>query len=226
MADSPLSAVSRNCKWCGESFSYLNSRGRARSYCARPCQAAASMEAFKTRRAQTCCSINGCDKPVQSVGRQLCAAHFALLRRTGKYEKRKRPTRSVDKRGYVRVKLPELPISDHHGWCYEHRAVAFEKYGADPTPCHWCGTIVAWEQNHIDHLDECKGNNIPGNLVISCGPCNRARGAVIPFVRGLTEGGLKEFISTLDLMRRSDRQAGGMPEGYKVQADTAPQACN
>lgn len=52
-------------------------------------------------------------------------------------------------------------------------------------PCHWCRRPVAWDEAHpqsmdalvADHLDGDKTNNVPENLVPSCGMCNWNRPA-------------------------------------------------
>jgi 5-methylcytosine-specific restriction endonuclease McrA len=57
----------------------------------------------------------------------------------------------------------------------------------------------------IDHLDEDKANNAPANLVVACNPCNRARGAMLPFIAGMTEQALQVFIDRVMAYRLSVR---------------------
>lgn len=66
----------------------------------------------------------------------------------------------------------------------EHRVVLWEKLGAGPHPCHWCDLPLDWSHGtargvlQVDHLDDRRGNNDPGNLVASCHACNKLRSRV------------------------------------------------
>jgi hypothetical protein len=99
------------------------------------------------------------------------------------------------------LKNPNHPLAQANGWVFEHRAVLFERFGPQAQECHWCGVSLEWDAICIDHLNEDKGDNRPENLVISCNRCNRARGAMLPFIRAMKAGSLQDFIRTIGLMR-------------------------
>ncbi len=75
-----------------------------------------------------------------------------------------------------------------------HRAVLYEKLGADAQSCHWCQAEVRWRTVRdagsytgpgallVDHLDGNKRNNDPANLVPSCHRCNVWRNPPQPLV--------------------------------------------
>jgi len=97
--------------------------------------------------------------------------------RTGKYEDRPltRGTRRQDPRGYWQVYLPEHPLVDSTGHVWEHRKVAYERYGEALPPCELCGKLVTWKNVHIDHEDEDPSNNASTNLRPLCRGCNVSR---------------------------------------------------
>lgn|SRR5690625_4076679 len=73
---------------------------------------------------------------------------------------------------------PDHPLAWKDGRVRAHRAVLFDKIGAEPQPCHWCGTTVAWGGDPelvADHIDGNTWNNNPDNLVPACQPCNLNR---------------------------------------------------
>ncbi|AUZ65788.1 hypothetical protein C2U53_19230 [Citrobacter sp. CFNIH10] len=78
--------------------------------------------------------------------------------------------------GYLLVYAPDHPLACGSPRVYEHRKVYYDKHGAGPFRCHWCAKTVGWDTLHIDHLDDCKTNNEPDNLVPSCPVCNQKRG--------------------------------------------------
>ncbi len=89
--------------------------------------------------------------------------------------------RYYNNQGYVRVKAPNHPIAEpSSGNILEHRYVKYEEMGDGPHPCHWCEEMLYWDKIAVDHLNELKDDNRPENLVISCGTCNRMRGAMLP----------------------------------------------
>lgn len=208
MATKYLGEETRTCKRCLVEFTFERRRGKARNYCTRACQTAASMSAHLARQAgRDPCRIDGCETPSKSLKHRLCAKHETRLRRRNSLDTRPPITRRVDGRGYVMVKRPDLPITDPHGWVYEHRALLFDRLGGTTQDCYWCAQPLDWKDIVVDHLDEVKGNNGHANIVASCNSCNRARGAIVHFVRGLTEQGLARFVASLDLMRRTPDDA-------------------
>jgi len=86
------------------------------------------------------------------------------------------------------------PLTHSGGSVYEHRKVVFDKVGVGPHPCYWCGKILEWSDIVVDHLNEVKDDNRFENLVISCNPCNRARGGMLDFIKRMRGEALPTFI--------------------------------
>jgi hypothetical protein len=213
MADETTTRLNA-CPQCGEQFNPKTRRGAPRKYCTHRCAARASSIRFRQRHKSAICSASGCSNRQKNTRLRLCSKHEARLRRGGKLERRRvEVLRRVDKRGYVMLKRPQHVLADRDGWCYEHRLVAYEACKGEEQRCYWCATPAPWATNVIDHLDEDRGNNDPSNLVVACNGCNRARGAIIPFVRGLDEEKLLKFIETLHLMRKCNLEKADKPLG-------------
>ncbi|MGH2371846.1 MAG: hypothetical protein ACRDI2_27045 [Chloroflexota bacterium] len=81
-----------------------------------------------------------------------------------------------------------------HGRVATHRYVLYEKIGAGPHACHWCGDEVDWTKGGngpgcpggalaADHLDGDQRNNDPENLVPACNACNTLRGLMAGWER-------------------------------------------
>ena len=109
--------------------------------------------------------------------------------------------------GYRLRKAPGHPMARSNGWAYEHRLVAFRKYGPGAQACHWCGIRLGWPAIVVDHLNEVKTDNRPENLVVACTPCNRARGSIIPFIERMLPERVAELIDTFAHMRARKRHA-------------------
>lgn len=77
--------------------------------------------------------------------------------------------------GYWLLLEKTHPLATKAGYVYEHRVVAYTKYGPGPLPCHWCGKSLQWQEIEVDHVDWERANNHPDNLVASCPQCNAAR---------------------------------------------------
>lgn len=152
--------------------------------------AAHRIKKWKMERCGVCC-IEGCDRVARGIKHGLCETHYYRLRRTGTSDATKRvvvegkPQKlgevsaiTIHSAGYRKRWAPEHPEAIRTGQkrVYEHRMVLYDKIGAGPHDCHWCGSKFPWEQVQPDHLDENKSNNAPDNLVPSCWPCNRERG--------------------------------------------------
>lgn len=90
------------------------------------------------------------------------------------------PARLIaDKSGYLYGYAPEHPLASNAGTIFEHRRVAYEKYGDGPHPCNWCDDELEWKVIQVDHLDWKRSNNDPDNLVVSCKTCNVMRKAPV-----------------------------------------------
>jgi hypothetical protein len=85
------------------------------------------------------------------------------------------------------------PLKNSNGYVSEHRSVAYSVYGPECSDCFWCGDSCTWKNCHVDHLNDIKDDNRKDNLVISCAKCNRARGAVIPFLNRMKDERRKFF---------------------------------
>ncbi|HET7563528.1 MAG TPA: HNH endonuclease signature motif containing protein [Gemmatimonadaceae bacterium] len=48
--------------------------------------------------------------------------------------------------------------------------------------CVYCGSLLELDLATIDHVHPLAkgGANVPGNLVVACGPCNRLKGDMLP----------------------------------------------
>ena len=140
------------------------------------------------------CQVHKCHNPALRDDGTLCEKHYYRVRRTGTHEKRKPLERYLTGAGYSRVKAPGHPLAAKDGTVFEHRLVKYRALGEGNHPCFWCGELVSWSDAVVDHLNEVKDDNRPENLVYSCNNCNRARGAVLPFIERLSEQSLDAFI--------------------------------
>lgn len=129
------------------------------------------------------CSVNGCDRGAKT--RNWCQAHYQRWLATGDVQE-DRPisgdTETLDRGGYLKRWQPSHPVAMPSGAVFSHRVVLYAKIGPGEHSCHWCGEVVSWEITYptpgalvTDHLDNCKTNNDPSNLVPSCQPCNSSR---------------------------------------------------
>jgi 5-methylcytosine-specific restriction endonuclease McrA len=86
-------------------------------------------------------------------------------------------------------------MADGHGHAFEHRVVVYDRNGGIAGSCFWCGVALVWSTLVVDHLNEVKADNRPENLVVSCNDCNRARGAMTPFLQGLRKEAVEVLVS-------------------------------
>jgi hypothetical protein len=181
-------------------------------------------------RATRPCAVPGCRKPVSRVALGWCEMHFYRHRRHGDVDAVRQPKvfRKID-RGYVLLRMPEHPLANGR-WVYEHRYLLYERLGAGPQQCWWCGRDVRWEEDlNVDHLDYDRSNNDLANLVPSCRACNMGRGAgcdregwaVAMATRRVLSRHADEFEREVELMRaRLDgvpQRASGARERSRVQ---------
>ena len=176
MADNIVRFAERQCKQCGASFTFEIGKGKARLHCGVKCRDAYRDAGQAARR----------------------RAHYAAR---GPLLPKPRKASSIRPDGYVMVPRPGHPMSSpKSGLCFEHRLVAYEAVGPDCPPCFWCGVGLGWGVAVIDHLNEVRHDNSPGNLAVSCSPCNRARGSLIPFIGRMRPERIESLIATFTAM--------------------------
>lgn len=131
------------------------------------------------------CTVDGCEKAPRSSGSDLCPMHYHRWYRHGSVEKVSHEsgiTASLGRRYKTRY-APGHPLASKHGTVYVHRQVLYDTIGPGPHPCHWCSKQLDWLPKgyataiQVDHLNGDGADNIPENLVASCGPCNSTRGS-------------------------------------------------
>lgn len=191
------------CHTCGKYFSYTISRGADRKHCSVKCRRRYQLE-LREKRFLTLpkCKTKGCDNRATRVGDGLCESCYYRLRRTGSTKKRKYNYRYLTKEGYIKLKKPEHPLAMARGMVFEHRAVVYDFYNGKPQACYWCGKKIGWDDVVIDHLNENKIDNKIENLIYSCNDCNRARGAMLPFVKKMKTNSFKIFIEEMQRQRK------------------------
>lgn len=124
------------------------------------------------------CKVNGCDRKSMYKEKDLCQMHYFRLMRNGTTDLvRKRKYRTENPAGYQVLYEPNHPLSQSGGYVYEHRKVAYEKYGENLPDCEMCGASCSWQiyTTHIDHIDRNVRNNSPENLRPLCNSCNSQR---------------------------------------------------
>lgn len=193
---------SLNCHHCSNPFERNGIRGSRPKYCSRKCAYAASriqQKALECGRGP--CAVDGCRQPVTRVKHQMCERHFYRMRRTGCTDVKLIKGRYHHKGGYVRILAHGHPMADKNGMAFEHRIVLYDQHEGRCPGCFWCGCPLEWNETHSDHLNEIKTDNSPGNLEVSCGPCNRIRGAMKPFLHKLSSGSFDAFIKAAKAFR-------------------------
>lgn len=92
--------------------------------------------------------------------------------------------KSPEQRKYrAYVGRPDHPLAQFAtgGHMPAYRVVLYDKIGAGPHPCHWCGTILEWKKGFgdgaitADHLNGNFKDDSPDNLVPACAKCNTVR---------------------------------------------------
>lgn len=206
----------KECANCGIVYAYTVRRGceRIRS-CSPVCRKALykrRMQEYRRVGALRSCRVEGCGRPVARPRPQLCEGCYCRIRRNGDASwpsRAPRPPR-LHSHGYVILSSPGHPLAGGSGCVGEHRLTLYDAIGGGAHPCHWCGCTVEWKGEGsnclvVDHLNDIKADNRPENLVPSCNDCNRARGAMLPFIRRLCPESLDQFLT---LIRECHAQAG------------------
>ena len=183
------------CTTCKVSFSYEVGRGNDRKHCSRECR---QVSQIKNRPAllasKPMCAIPGCNNKATRVSSGTCEKHYYRNRRTGSTVKAQPKYRYETGYGYVKIFSPLHKLAGKDGCVREHRLVMYREHRGLCQSCFWCGVELTWKDAVIDHLNEVKNDNRIGNLVTACSDCNRARGAMLPFLRRLLVKALPTFI--------------------------------
>jgi hypothetical protein len=172
-----------------------------RSYGAEICNTHYTLE--RKNRAGVC-SVHKCERAATRDKWTICETHYYRIRRSKNPSVKIRPPRidTYHTQGYVLKFVGKGERFAHkNGYAFEHRLNAFEKYGEGPHDCFWCGKILDWDKIVIDHVNEQKADNRHENLLVSCSPCNRARGAMIDFIRRLKPERTLDLVDTFQHMR-------------------------
>jgi hypothetical protein len=128
------------------------------------------------------CTVDGCENLCGYGRTDFCEKHYYRIRRTGTTVKERKFT--VTHHGYILENgMQGHPLANKDGSIYQHRRVLYDKIGAGPHECYWCGAPIDWDTLHSDHVDSDGSNNDPENLVPACALCNHQRGAMIAFLK-------------------------------------------
>ena len=186
------------CPTCGADFSYAIGKGNDRKHCSSTCRARHKRARLAERRAVAPqCVVPGCEVVATRKASGMCETHYYRERRTGSTDGREVVGRYLTGAGYIKLLRPEHPLADSAGHVFEHRHVAHDTAGGVCPCCHWCGVELGWDAAVVDHLNESKTDNSPGNLVVTCNNCNRARGAMLPLVSRLRPEVLDQFVQLI-----------------------------
>lgn len=221
----------RLCKQCGVQFSYKIGKGADRLHCTAVCREAyqkSRAAVVEWARCSVCgarsravtaslcnahytlernrkagvCVVRKCTLPAVRIGHGLCEKHYGRMRRGAPLDA-DRPVigRYVQGAGYIKLLRRDHPMADVKGQAFEHRVVLYDsREGVDPD-CYWCGKNLTWKTTVVDHLNEVKDDNRPENLVPACNDCNRARGAMVPFIRRMRCEAVEPFIEAVKMLR-------------------------
>ena len=186
------------CLGCGKVFSYLYNCGAPKKHCSGECRVKYQIRMQKENLPfLPKCSNPACSNKATQIGSGICNTCYYRIQRTGNYIKPKPKYRYKTGASYIKLLSPEHELADSNGNVFEHRKVAYEKYGSGIQGCFWCGESLKWEKVVIDHLNENKQDNRPGNLVISCNKCNRIRGALLSLLTRIKPESFGVFISQM-----------------------------
>ena len=147
------------------------------------------------------CATENCGGKATRVKSGLCEVCYCRVRRTGTVVRLPHKRRYKTGAGYIKLLKPEHPLAESGGLVAEHRYVMFNLLGAAIQKCGWCGCCIDWSDVVVDHLNEQKDDNEPSNLMLACNDCNRARGAMMPFLRGLGEQSFEKLIEVMRAYR-------------------------
>lgn len=185
----------RACQTCGADFTYKIGKGNDRVHCGAGCRIVNQQRLHKERyKTLPLCKVDGCTMKATRIGPGLCEKHFGRMRTRGSLHDRVIIGRYTRPDGYILRLARGHPLANSDGLVSEHRLVAYQTNEGIAPPCFWCGVELDWPTVVVDHLNDVRDDNRPENLVVSCNNCNRARGAIIPFLQRLTEQGRSRFV--------------------------------
>lgn len=199
----------RVCEVCHRPFCYEVSRGTDRKHCSSACRQIRKKEFLAHRKANPVpCDVPLCGKPSRGRSHGLCEMHYGRRRRNVSDEAKPLKEFYETKAGYRKLLRKGHALSDSSGQVFEHRYVLHAARPVGPYGCFWCGKVLDWDTLVVDHLNENKSDNRLENLVCSCNRCNRARGAILPFLRDLTDEALTWFVCQAVSYRDNYRTVG------------------
>lgn len=168
------------------------------------------------------CCVKHCKDVVRSRNAGMCEKHYGRRRR-GVCIADDRPIvgRYLTGDGYIRVLNRAHPLAAKNGHVFEHRLVAYDQHSGVCPPCYWCSLSLEWASAVIDHFNENKSDNSPGNLLVACSPCNRARGAIKPFLQRMREEALESFFIGVRALRRHEPERDYETQGLEGQCPPA-----
>lgn len=190
----------KDCLWCKKPFEFTPKTGRHPGLCSEECRAESNRQKKQAKSASLLkCSVSDCIRKANRVSARMCEACYCYQRRNGTIatvkERKTRVGRYVSSAGYVMLNAPGHPMANIIGLAYEHRVVVFDSLGGVCVPCFWCGVALEWADAVVDHLNEVKDDNQPGNLMVACNRCNRARGSILPFLARMLPERVEVFIA-------------------------------
>jgi len=151
------------------------------------------------------CKAHDCDRDAIYGTLQLCQKHYFRYWRRGTLETiaderikatgLSRKYRIQNPAGYQRIYEPTHTLANSDGYVYEHRFVAYKKYGDNLPACLMCGANINWDNCHIDHIDEDVTNNNIENLRPVCRGCNTTRTVRTKNVIPLTYNGVTKTVA-------------------------------
>lgn len=149
------------------------------------------------------CGVRGCGNVCRSWGAKYCEMHYGRERRGVPLSETRVPKHKYKSgAGYtVLNNKTGHPIAGKDGRIFEHRFVVYQHLKGVCSSCFWCSAPLTWDTCVIDHLNEVKDDNRIDNLVIACTPCNRARGAMLPFIKYMNDDVVNEFFKQILLYR-------------------------
>ena len=174
------------------------------------------------------CKIDGCGRTAKFKEDQLCQMHYFRRRRNGTFEIVRKPGRErfIRQDGYVMVHCKGHRFANPRThYAFEHRVVAYKKYGDCLPDCEFCGLKLDWSNAVVDHIDEVRTNNCPTNLRPLCWQCNvkrtERRGISYPRALPVEYGG--KVLTPTEWSREPGVMVSGSTIRRRLQAGDTPE---